>query len=86
MRLDGNLVLRDVNGGAELWSSQTAGNTGQAVVMKGDGNLVMDDGYDGTGASVWETSTAGHPGATLSVDDDGNVRIYEGSSAIWSAL
>jgi hypothetical protein len=85
MRLDGNLMLRDVNK-MELWSSQTAGGKGQAVVMKSDGNFVMVDAYDGTGASVWETGTAGHPGATLSVDDDGNVRIYADSIAIWKAL
>jgi hypothetical protein len=85
MRLDGNLVLHD-DGGVELWSSQTTGDTGQAVVMGGDGNFVMVDGYDGTGASVWETGTTGHPGATLSVEDDGNVRIYDGSNAIWAAI
>jgi Peptidase family M23 len=85
MQLDGNLVLQD-KGGVMLWSSQTAGNTGQAVVMQADGNLVMSDGYQGVGAAVWATSTAGHPGATLSVDDGGNVKIFDGEVEIWTAL
>jgi hypothetical protein len=86
MQLDGDLVLHDNNSGMQLWSSQTAGSASQSVVMQGDGNFVMVDGYHGTGASVWETGTAGHPGATLSVGDDGNVKIHEGEVEVWTAL
>jgi hypothetical protein len=86
MQVDGNLVLHDNKGGVQLWSSQTAGNIGQAVVMQADGNFVMTDDYHGTGASVWNTGTAGHPGATLSVEDGGNVKIFEGDVEIWTAL
>jgi hypothetical protein len=85
MQVDGDLVLHD-SGGVQLWSSQTAGNKGQAMVMQGDGNFVMVDGYHGAGASVWETGTAGHPGATLSVEDDGNLKIRDGQVEIWTAL
>jgi hypothetical protein len=85
MQVDGDLVLKD-DSGVSLWSSQTAGNIGQAVVMEGDGNFVMYDGYHGAGVSVWETGTAGHPGATLSVEDGGNVKIHDGQVEIWSAL
>jgi hypothetical protein len=86
MQVDGDLVLYDNNSGAPLWSSQTAGKTGQAVVMQGDGNFVMKDGYHGGGMSLWDTGTAGHPGATLSVEDDGNVKIRDGEVEIWKAL
>lgn len=86
MQVDGDLALHDNNSGVQLWSSQTAGNTGQAVVMQGDGNFVMYDGYHGAGVSVWDTGTAGHPGATLSVGDGGNVKIYDGQVEIWTAL
>lgn len=86
LQVDGDLVLDDNGGGMPLWSSQTAGKTGQAVVMQGDGNLVMVDGYDGAGVSVWETGTAGHPGATLSVDDSGNLKILDGDVEIWTAI
>jgi hypothetical protein len=86
MQVNGDLVLHDNDGGVQLWSSQTAGGKGQAVVMQGDGNFVMADGYHGAGASVWDTGTAGHPGATLSVEDSGNVKIYDGQVEIWTAL
>lgn len=86
MQVDGDLVLHDNGGGVPLWSSQTASNTGQAVVMQGDGNFVMTDGYHGAGVTVWDTGTAGHPGATLSVEDSGNVKIYAGELEIWTAL
>lgn len=86
LQVDGDLVLHEDDSGMKLWSSQTAGKLGQAVVMQGDGNFVMVDGYHGAGASVWETSTAGHPGATLSVDDSGNVKILDGDVEIWAAI
>jgi hypothetical protein len=86
MQVDGDLVLHDNKSDVPLWSSQTAGKTGQALVMQGDGNFVMYDGYHGAGVSVWETGTAGHPGATLSVDDGGNVKIHDGDVEIWTAL
>lgn len=85
MQVNGDLVLHD-NDGIQLWSSQTAGSKGQAVVMQADGNFAMVEGYHGTGGSVWATGTAGHPGATLSVDDGGNLKIHDGEVEIWTAL
>lgn len=79
MQGDGNLVL--YAGPRALWSTGTAGTSGNFAIMQADGNLVV---YRPDGSAAWSSGTAGNPGARLYVQDDGNVVIYLGSSALWA--
>jgi hypothetical protein len=79
LQTDGNLVESN-SAGAALWSSGTGGHAVTAMVMQGDGNLVL---YNGS-TPVWASNTAGHPGAFLTVQNTGNVVIYSGTTAIWA--
>ncbi len=59
----------------------TSGDGGTALVMQGDGNLVV---YSG-GAAVWASNTAGHHGAVAVFQGDGNLVIYSGGVPIWAS-
>jgi hypothetical protein len=63
---------------ANQWGS---GNSGNHLVVQGDGNIVL---YDGNGSAVWATNTAGNSGAHLALQDDGNMVVYYGSTPLWS--
>ena len=77
---DGNLVLNGPAGPA--WASNTAGRSVGAAVMRGDGNLVVQDAST---AAVWTSGTDDHPGSRLVVQDDGNVVIYRpDGAAVWA--
>jgi len=79
---DGNVVVYDAaRGGRAVWSTGTHGRATTALVMQGDGNVVL---YNG-GQALWATGTNGRPGSSLAVQDDGNVVVYApGPTAIWS--
>ncbi len=78
---DGNLVLRLLANGKELWSSGTAGSQANRVVMQGDGNLVI---YSDGNLAINGNSTP----ATITVwasDSDSEVRRQADRQA-WSTL
>lgn len=74
---DGNLVLRN-QGGAVLWTSDTAGR-GQYAVFGADGDLVV---YDAGNTPIWESGTAGTQGATLWLDPAGRLSIYNNAGQV----
>ena len=77
---DGNLVLSGPAG--PLWASSTGGRSVGAVIMRDNGNLVIQ-GSDS--ADVWESATDSNPGSRLVVQDDGNVVIYRpDGAAVWA--
>ena len=77
---DGNVVVYD--GGRAVWSTGTHGRATDALVMQGDGNMVL---YAPGGRPIWSTSTHGRPNTVLAVQDDGNVVLYApGGRAVWS--
>jgi hypothetical protein len=80
LQSDGNLVEYNSTG-TPFWSSQTQGQHVTAMVMQGDGNLVL---YNGNTA-VWATNSVGHPGAELSLQNNGALIIYQGTTQVWAA-
>jgi hypothetical protein len=78
MQTDGNLVW--YHGSAPLWASGTAGSSGYAAIMQGDGNFVL---YDEKGHALWSARTEGHAGADLALQNDGNLVVYSGSTPVW---
>jgi hypothetical protein len=80
MQGDGNLV--EYSGGAALWSSGTAGDVGDYLVLQSDGNLVI---YPPTGSPLWNSGTEGSAGDSFDVQTDGNLVIYSsGGVALWA--
>jgi hypothetical protein len=81
MQTDGNLVEYNSSGQA-LWSSGTAGNSGDKLVMQNDGNLVI---YSWQGIPIWWSNTGGNK-LNLSLESNGNMVIYSSSGQpIWSS-
>ncbi|PJN23577.1 glycoside hydrolase domain-containing protein [Kitasatospora sp. CB02891] len=79
MQGDGDLTLRQRDGGRLLWSSRTGGHPGAYAVQQDDGNLVVYDVRDGgpwAGAALWSTGTWNSPGAYAVLQDDGNFVLY----------
>jgi hypothetical protein len=76
---DGNVVLYQQ--GVARWSSRTAGRSTGALVMQGDGNLVL---YGPFLNAVWSSRTPGLSSAFLAVQDDGNVVLYSNGQPRWS--
>lgn len=81
---DGNVVVYDAGrGGRAVWASGTNGRATDALVMQGDGNLVL---YAPGGRPIWSTGTHGKPNTVLAVQDDGNVVLYApGARAVWAS-
>ncbi len=81
---DGNVVAYDAGrGGSAVWSSGTSGQATDALVMQGDGNLVL---YAPGGRPIWSSGTHGQPNTVLAAQDDGNVVLYApGGRAVWSS-
>jgi len=92
---DGNVVV--YNGGAAIWSTNTAdnelnaaGGPGQGVhpyhlTMQTDGNLVL---YAANGRVMWASNTSSAQGAVLRVQNDGNLVIYSAadcSTPLWAS-
>jgi cytochrome c peroxidase len=79
---DGNIVLRDQQSGAALWSSKTNGKGGTRLVLQGgDGNLVL---YTASGNAVWASGTNGTGASRLVVNNDGSLAIYSGTNPVWA--
>jgi hypothetical protein len=76
---DGNVVLYQQ--GVARWSSRTAGRSTGALVMQGDGNLVL---YGPFLNAVWSSRTPGLPNAFLAVQDDGNMVLSSNGQPRWS--
>lgn len=85
---DGNVVVYNRSGSTHpIWSTNTAGSSGQILSMQGDGNLVL---YDMDWQPIWASGTQNNHGAYLAIQDDGNLVIYRRGSdgrsgAIWSS-
>jgi hypothetical protein len=85
LRTDGDLVLYVVNGtalGRALWSSGTAGDSGDSAVLQSNGNLVL---LDSSGQTLWSSNSSTTGCANLTVQDDGNLVIYNSAKAVWAS-
>jgi hypothetical protein len=73
----------ELAGGAVVTANQsvTSCNGAYALVMQGDGNLVV---YGSGGVAGWNTRTFG-TGFLLAMQTDGNLVIYAGPTAKWDA-
>ena len=78
---DGNIVLRDTQTKAALWSSKTNGKGGTHLVLQGDGNLVL---YTDTQSAVWASNTVNSGAIRLELHDNGYLALYKGeNTAVW---
>lgn len=82
LQTDGNVVLRNWETRAALWSTKTHGQGGVRLRFQGDGNLVL---RSSSGSALWSSSTAGQGGTRLVLNDDGSLVIYAGTRAVWTA-
>jgi hypothetical protein len=80
LQSDGNLVLY-IAGGRALWSSKTAGATGDHAVMQTNGNLVL---YDTSNQVLWSTNTSGANCGSLTLQNDGNLVLYGPKGPVWA--
>ena len=78
---DGNIVLRDQETGASLWSSGTHGQNGTRLVMQNDGNFVL---YTSSGNAVWASDTNGTGASRVVINNDGSLAIYSGNEPVWA--
>ncbi len=79
---DGNVVLYNAASGAPVWSTGTYGQATAALIIQGDGNLVL---YSAAGTPLWSSNTSGQNNAVAVVQDDGNLVVYAaGLRAVWS--
>ena len=78
---DGNIVLRDQQSGAALWSTGTHGKGGTRLVMQSDGNFVL---YSSSGSAVWASGTNGTGASRVVINNDGSLAIYSGDNAVWA--
>lgn len=87
MQVEGNLTVSD--NGKQLWSSDTARLmqppagllTGNWLVLRTDGNLVMETG---PASVIWSTHTSS--GSYLVMQDDGNLVLYTSTGkAVWAS-
>jgi hypothetical protein len=80
MQSDGDLVEYDAS--RPLWSTNTAGDSGDRAVMQSDGNLVV---YSSSDVALWSSRTGGHSGVfSLSLQDTARMVINGPSGALWS--
>ena len=74
---DGNLVLRDVQSNASLWS--TASNSATRLIMQPDGNLVL---RNAAGASVWSSGTANSGTPRLALFNNGALALMQSTTVV----
>ena len=79
---DGNLVVRNVQTAATVWTAATANKGGVSLKMQSDGNLVLSNS---AGQPVWASASGGKSGIRATMRDDSNFAISTASSSIvWS--
>jgi hypothetical protein len=78
-----NDALCGWNGGGQHRDQWGIGDTGDHLVVQGDGNIVL---YNGSGAAIWATGTDPLSGAYLSMQEDGNIVVYYNNLAVWSVF
>ena len=77
---DGNLVVRNAQTSAALWSSQTSGNPSATLTFQTDGNLVI---YNGS-TPIWSSGTAGDPNVTGILTAAGDFELDSGAAReVW---
>jgi len=78
-------VTNTVYAGQTMLPGQTlrSRNGAYALVLRGDGNLVV---YDSTGTVRWATGTAGNPGDSLAIEPSGDLVLtsFDGR-ALWQS-
>jgi hypothetical protein len=78
---DGNLVFRNMQTNASIWSSATNGKKGTRLVMQGDGNLVL---YTARNIAVWSSGTyVSNVTPKLVINDNGTLQLYHNSTVVW---
>jgi hypothetical protein len=77
MQANGNLLLI-APGNTPIWTSQTAGHSGAALVMQPGGNLVV---VAPGGQPLWSAGTGQHPGSMLVLLPNGNAVVNPPASA-----
>jgi len=88
LQADGNLVLSQKASDGQfktiLWKTNPlvdgTDTTGIALVMQGDGNLVV---YDGHPNPLWATGTNGNPGLYMKVTNDGDFQVRAAHQIYW---
>ena len=79
MQEDGNVVLYENT--TAIWSTNTVGNPGAALIMQTDGNLVL---YSSTGTALWSTNTWSTAADRLVLYDDGDLVLLDPTGqVIW---
>lgn len=82
---DGNAVIYRNNGYKAIWATNTVHTPG-ALLMQGDGNLVI---YDKSGAAKWGSATNNKSGTKapyrLVLQNDQNLVLYDSANkALWA--
>lgn len=76
LKENGDLVIRETEGGKELWSAGKAGSGATELRMQDDGNLVLYKGLKKD--PVWATGTHGKgSGARLVLENYGDLVLYD---------
>lgn len=78
---DGNVVI--YRSGQAVWQTNTPRASSKALVVQGDGNVVL---YDNTNRPLWHANTGGNSVKGLVIQDDANAVLYgTGGNPVWSA-
>jgi len=81
-QLDGNLTVRRVEDGRQLWASGTRNKRAIKCYMQHDGNLVIRNFRD---RAIWDAKVTGKADAVLNIQSDGNVVIKKPGGAVYWA-
>lgn len=83
MRLDGNLVINDLQNNVKkvIWDTGTFGKSGAYAYMMPDGNLIV---YK-QGKYLWQSNTSKQPGAAAIIQNNGNLDIVLDGKTLWSS-
>jgi hypothetical protein len=74
MRGDGNFVVYRNQDWSEVWCSGTSGHPEASLLVRDDGDVVIDAP---DGQRLWSSATGGHPGAFVQLHDDGHLVAYD---------
>ena len=82
LQSDGNLVLRNTQTAASVWSAGTSGKGGVRLSMQSDGNLVL---YTSANVAVWRSGSSGKGASYLIVQNDGKaVLATSAGTTVWA--